>query len=124
MTTQEQGQQESKEALRTEAAELETDIKEAETDAAAARVAGDDDRAMRLETAIAETKAELREIKALLKQQEERPFHRAPGDGETETKQEQGQGQEPETKQGQEQDAPDPKPKKKHWLYGERWNQE
>lgn len=112
----------NKEALKTEAAELEQDIKEAEIDAAAARVAGDDARADRLEASITETKKELGEVKGLLKQLMDRPFAPAPGDGETPPAAPAG-----EDKKDQEQEEPptEERPKgKKHWLFGDRWNQE
>lgn len=116
---------EKKEALQTEAAELEQDIKEAEQDAEKARESGDDKRADRLEASIAETKKELTEVKGLLKQLVERPFAPAPGDGEQapaapagDDKSEQKQGQE------HEEEAPPTKPKKGHWLFGDRWNEE
>lgn len=120
-TTQDPAQQ--KEALQTDAAELEQDIKEAEQDAKEARKDGNDERADKLEASIAETKKELGEIKTLLKGLTERPFHPAPGDGDTPPTGEK-QGETKQEEQRQEQDEPPAEPKRKHWMFGDRWNQE
>lgn len=117
---------EKKDDLKTEAAELEQDIKEAEKEAEQARDKGDDARADRLEASIAETKKELGEIKTLLKGLTERPFHPAPGDADKPPADGAAGSSEGEQKQGQEQteDTTETKPKKRHWLYGDRWNEE
>lgn len=116
---------EQKAELQTEAAELQQDIKEAKTEAAAERVAGNDARADKLEASIAKTQTDLDDIKATLKQLVERPFAPAPGDGETPPATPAGDGK-GEQKQDQEQEEPPPddKPAKGHWLFGKRWNEE
>lgn len=109
-------------ALKTEAAELQTDITEAKQEAQQAREAGNDERADRIEASIAKTQTELEEIKTMLKGFTDRPFHPAPGDGE------QPPATPPEGEQKQDQAAESEgeqkPPKKKHWLFGDRWNQE
>lgn len=118
MTTQ----QDSPAELKTEAAELEQDIKEAQQEATQARKDGDDERAARLEASIADTRKELAEIKDMLKGFTERPFHPAPGDDEPQQQQQPAD----ETKTDEtktDDDAVKPKPKR-HWLFGDRWNQE
>jgi seryl-tRNA synthetase len=115
---------EQKAELQTDAAELQQDIKEAKTEAAAERAAGNDARADKLEASIAKTQADLDDIKATLKQLVERPFAPAPGDGETPPATPAGDDK-GEQKQGQEQEEPpaDEQPAKGHWLFGKRWNE-
>lgn len=110
------------EGLKTEAAELTADIKETEKEAEAARAAGNDARADRLEASIAETRKDLEEIKTSLKALTERPFHPAPGDGET-TPPAPAAG-EGTTEETPPETTPETKPKKRHFLFGDRWNEE
>lgn len=120
-------QEEKKEELKLDANELEQDIKEAETEAAAERVAGNDARADKLEASIAETRKELTEIKDLIKGMSDRPFAPAPGDGEpapdAQGRTGDGAAEKDAAPEGDGQ-GDEKKPKKKHWLYGDRWNQE
>jgi hypothetical protein len=110
-------------ALDTEAKELQADITETKTEAAAARTAGDDARADRLEANIAKTQADLDEVKTMLKALTDRPFHPAPGDGEApapgdgENKPGNGEApaEEPKT------DKPKGRPNR---FFGDRWNQD
>jgi hypothetical protein len=119
-------------ALETEAGELQQDIKEAKTEAAAERVAGNDARADKLEASIAEAKSDLAEIKATLAEIKGRPYAPAPGDEEAapdgqgrtgdgaaeKTAAAEGQGD------GQAAAETEGKPRKKHWFYGDRFNQD
>lgn len=116
------GGQQNPEALKTEATELQQDIKEAKQEATQARKDGDDERADRLEASITATQAELKDIKTLLEDIKGRPFHPAPGDN-TAT----AAPAATDDKQGQdEQDPAGKRPKKKrgHFMFGDRWNTE
>ena len=116
-------QQELKQTLQTEAQELKDDLKETKGELQQAKADGDTDRVAKLEASMDETKKTLGEIQASLKQLVERPFAPAPGDTEQTPAAPAGDEQQPkETEQSSEQ--PPEKPKKKHWLYGDRWNQE
>ena len=120
-TEQQQPPAEQKEALQLEAGELQQDIKEAKQEVKQARAEGNDERANRIESAIAKQQADLDEIKQTLKGLADRPFHPAPGDGEAPPAPPAGGEQ---TEQQQETE-PESKPKgKRHWLYGDRWNQD
>jgi hypothetical protein len=112
--------QTSPEGLKLEAAELTADIKETEQEAKEARSAGNDARADRLEASLKETRGELAEIKTLLQGLTDRPFHPAPGDGETPPAQTPAEETPPaETPPAEE------KPKgKRHFLFGDRWNED
>lgn len=109
------------EGLKTEAAELTADIKETEKEAEQARAAGNDARAERLEASLAETRKDLDEIKATLKGLADRPFHPAPGDGETPPATPAAESTPPETPA---ETSPETKPKRRHFLFGDRWNEE
>lgn len=122
-TEQEQGQEQQTAALETEAAELKQDIKEAKNDAQQARKDGDDERATRLEASIAKTQTDLDEIKATLKEMAGRPYAPAPGDGETPPAPPAGE-QKTETTEGQAPAEGENKPRRKHWMFGDRWNQD
>lgn len=115
-------------ALESEAAELKQDIKEATTEAQAERVAGNDARADKIEASIAETKSDLAEIKATLAEIKGRPYAPAPGDGEPapDDKGATGDGAAEKTAaaEGQADGAAEDKPKKRHWFYGDRFNQD
>lgn len=113
-----------KEALETEAGELQADIKEAKEEAKEARADGDDARAARLEASIAKTQADLEEIKGLIKGITDRPFAPAPGDGEPAPDAQGRTGDGAAEKDAAPETDDAKQPKKKHWLYGDRWNQD